>query len=82
MSSKKGRRRHPLISRLRKELVKHRGSYPAIALGAGVTTRSLHALSQGTMDEMTGSRELALAEALGFEVSFTRKKRGQPTVAR
>jgi hypothetical protein len=69
-------RQHPVILHLRAELGRHRGVYPILAKRAGLTTRSLHALSQGTMHEMTGSRELCLAEALGYEVVLRAKKRG------
>ncbi len=74
---------HPVIARIREELHKHRGAYPELARRAGITPRSVRALSQGTMGEMIGSRELALAEALGFEVICKmQKKRGRPAIAR
>jgi peptidyl-tRNA hydrolase len=61
---------HPLALLIRERLASSRGQWPAVARAAGITPRSLHALSQGTMREMVVSRELRLAEALGIKIKF------------
>lgn len=69
----KARVQHPVILMLRQELYARWGEYEQIARKAGVTPRSLRALNQGTMLEMTATRELELAEALGYVVSVQKK---------
>lgn len=61
---------HPLVKEIRRQLKVQRGRWPAIAREAKVQPRSLLAIYQGTMREMTASRELSIAKALGIKVRW------------
>lgn len=55
---------------IRERLQKRIGEWEQVAKEAEIKPRSLRALSQGTMHEMTISRELRLAKALGISVKY------------
>ena len=66
----KAKRHHKLIAESRRRLKRLTGSgeYPRIAASIGVSPRLIYAIASGDRHEMSGSRELRLAEALGIRI--------------
>ena len=64
---------HPIakLSRQRIASMKGTGEWAKLAKSAGLSYRSISAIAQGKMVEMSLSRELRLAAALGITVSFS-----------
>ncbi len=63
---------HPIakLSRQRIASMKGTGQWTVLAKRSGLSYRSISALAQGKMIEMTLSREIKLAESLGIRVTW------------